>query len=522
MQQSMRYAMGLGISLAAIISFPNINSLFADSDGQVNLWPSAGQNLGNWRNQSAEQKISPANVSQLSTKWTFTAGGDISATPTVADDAIYFPDWGGNLHAVDRSTGTVQWSRQISEYNAHPGSISRVSPAIHNGDLIIGDTISSTAHDGTNIIAVNRQTGALHWITQVDSHPAAIITGSPVVVGDTVFVGVSSNEEALATNPNYPCCSFRGSVVALEVSTGRIFWKRYMLPNNHGDPDGYSGNAVWQPPAIDVNRKLLYVGTGNNYEVPDDVKSCLDRASQSQQPLCFAPDDYFDSALALDMLTGVVKWSRRLQGFDIWTVACTRNPNPVSCPVPSSPDYDLGGSGPNLFPNLVGFGQKSGIYWGLNPDDGSVVWSSMVGPGATLGGIEWGTATDGKRIYVAVTNSGHKPYPLVGGATIAWGAWSALDVNTGKILWQTADPNQALDMGSVSVANGVLYAPSYDGNMHALDAATGKVLWSFQSGGAVLDGPSIVDGVVYWGSGYRKLQTGVGNNKVYAFSVTGQ
>jgi hypothetical protein len=96
-----------------------------------------------------------------------------------------------------------------------------------------------------------------------------------------------------------------------------------------------------------------------------------------------------------------------------------------------------------------------------------------------------------------------KPYPLVNGAAITWGAWSALDVNTGKILWQTADPNQALDMGSVSVANGLLYAPSYDGNMHALDAATGKTLWSFQSGGAVLDGPSIVDGVVYWGSGYR-------------------
>ncbi len=521
MKQFVRCAMGLVVLLAGILSLANSNfSLFADSDTIQNQWPSMGQNLNNWRNQASEQKISTANVSQLATKWTFTAGGDVSATPTVADDAVYFPDWGGNLNAVDRNTGTVLWTRQISEYNGHPGSISRVSPAVANGDIIIGDTISANAvHNGTNIIAINRQTGALHWIAQVDSHPAAIITGSPVVMGNMIFAGVSSNEEALATNPNYPCCSFRGSVVALDANTGRMFWKRFMLPNNHGNPDGYSGNAVWQPPAIDVNRKLVYIGTGNNYEVPDEVKDCLDRTQQKVPSSCFAADDYFDSALALDMLTGLVKWSRRLQGFDIWTVACTRNPNPVSCPVSSSPDYDLGGSGPNLFPNLVGFGQKSGIYWGLNPDDGSVVWSSVVGPGATLGGIEWGTATDGKRIYVAITNSGHKQYPLLGGSTITWGAWSALDVNTGKILWQTADPNQALDMGSVSVANGVLYAPAYDGNMHALDAATGKILWSFQSGGSVLDGPSIVDGVVYWGSGYRKIPPGMGNNKMYAFSV---
>jgi polyvinyl alcohol dehydrogenase (cytochrome) len=207
-----------------------------------------------------------------------------------------------------------------------------------------------------------------------------------------------------------------------------------------------------------------------------------------------------------------------LQGFDTWTVACIRNPNPVSCPVPASPDYDLGGSGPNLLDKIVGFGQKSGIYWALNPEDGSIVWSSVVGPGSTLGGIEWGTATDGHQVYVAITNSAHKPYPLVNGTTITWGAWSAVDAATGKIIWQTPDPMQAIDMGSVSVANGVLYAPSFSGTMYALDTKTGSSLWSFDSGGSVLDGPSIVNGVVYWGSGYRHI-IGTGNNKIYAFSL---
>jgi polyvinyl alcohol dehydrogenase (cytochrome) len=101
---------------------------------------------------------------------------------------------------------------------------------------------------------------------------------------------------------------------------------------------------------------------------------------------------------------------------------------------------------------------------------------------------------------------------------ITWGSWSAMDAATGKILWQTADPNPGIDFGAVSVANGVVYAGSQysSGFMYALDAATGKIHWSFQSGGSIEDGPSIVGNFVYWGSGYR---IGTNNNKAYAFSI---
>jgi len=482
-----------------------------------------GKSLNGWRNQDAEHRIKPSNANTLAAKWTFTTGGDVSATPTVSDGVVYFPDWAGNLYALDASAGTVLWHHQISEYNNRQGSLARVSPAIHKSDLIIGDVVSATApHAGANVMAVSRSKGSLRWITQVDSHPAAIITGSPIIANDIVYVGVSSNEENLAsTIPSYPCCSFQGSVVALDANTGSILWKRLTLPDNHGQTTGYSGNAVWQPPAIDLSRGSLYVGTGNNYEVPDSVKTCISQTPSANQSSCFAADNYFDTALALDLKTGHVKWSRRLQGFDVWTVACLRNPNPVSCPYPDSPDYDLSGSGPNLFTNMVGFGQKSGIYWALNPDNGGIIWSSTVGPGATLGGIEWGTATDGNRIYIAITNSQHKSYPLVDGSTITSGAWSALDAATGHIIWQTADPDQGLDMGSVSLANGVLFAPSFTGKVHAIEAATGKILWSFQTGGSVIDGPSISKGMVFWGSGYGRVQ-GTPNNRMYAFTVQGR
>jgi polyvinyl alcohol dehydrogenase (cytochrome) len=290
------------------------------------------------------------------------------------------------------------------------------------------------------------------------------------------------------------------------------------MPENGGQPGGYSGGAVWQPPAIDPKRGTLFIGTGNNYTAPADVEAC-----QNANPTanCAASDDFFDTALALDLKTGTIKWAKRLQGFDTWTFACKvpggTNPN---CPVPTSQDFDLGGAGPNLLGDIVGFGQKSGIYWALNPDNGDIIWSTPVGAGGSLGGIEWGTATDGKRIYVAISDNGHLPYTLISGQQITWGSWSALDVTTGKILWQVPDPTVGtIDTGSVSVANGVMYAGSFSGQMYAFDTQTGKILWNFASGGSVIDGPSIVDGVLYWGSGYRNIPPGIGNNKVYAFTL---
>jgi polyvinyl alcohol dehydrogenase (cytochrome) len=519
-------------------------------------WRIAGHDLDNSRSQPSESQIDTANVHQLVPKWVFTTGNDVSATPTVAGNTVYFPDWAGNLFAVRANDGRLLWSRKISDYNGRPQSISRVSPAIFQDQLIIGDhggvswLSAGAPTGGAHIIAVDRHNGALRWITQVDAHPAALITGSPVFNGTTVYVGVSSAEEGLALDPTYPCCTFRGSMVALDVLTGKILWKTFVVPDNGGLTNQYSGNAIWSPPAIDPHRGSLYIGVGNNYTVPDAVLQCQQEAiaSGNQNANCEAPDDFFDTVLALDLTTGAIKWSHRLFGFDAWTAACpplTVSPG-VNCPSPHGPDFDFPGSGPNLLHlrnsdaagphghnqhaeqsgestvDLVGIGQKSGIYWALNPDNGAIVWSTVVGPGGTTGGIQWGTATDGTRIYVAITDAQHMTYTLAnGGPTINWGSWAALDPRTGKILWQVPDPTPGtVDPGAVSVANGVLYAGSYSGAMYALDAGTGAILFTFASGGSVVDAPSIVKGTVYWGSGYRTIPPGIGNNKVYAFSLS--
>jgi polyvinyl alcohol dehydrogenase (cytochrome) len=494
------------------------------SSGQ---WRIAGQNLSNSGSQPAEHSISPANVNGLRPKWVFTTGGDVSATPTVDGDAVFFPDWGGNLFAVKKDSGQLIWSHKISEYDGVEGAVSRVSPAVDGNQVIFGDIPNSKqAHNGANVISVDRQTGTIQWMTQVDTHPAAIITGSPVVFDGMVYIGISSSEETLALNPAYPCCSFRGSIVALDEKSGAMRWKTFDMPDNGGQPGGYSGGAIWQPPAIDPKRSTLFAGTGNNYTAPAAVEACQNATPTAN---CSAADDFFDTVLALDLKSGQIKWSKKLQGIDTFTGTCGFGaarpaPGTPNCPVPDSQDFDFGGAGPNLVGNIVGFGQKSGIYWALDPDNGNIVWSTLAGPGSSLGGIEWGTATDGQRIYVAIANRFHLPYTLVpSGQRITWGAWSALDVATGKILWQTADPTTGtIDTGSVSVANGVMYAGSYSGQMYALDATTGKILWNFASGGTVIDGPSIVDGTLYWGSGYRNIPPGIGNNKVYAFALSGE
>ena len=214
-----------------------------------------------------------------------------------------------------------------------------------------------------------------------------------------------------------------------------------------------------------------------------------------------------------------------MQSFDDWNAGCFPGFGfPDNCPVDAGPDFDFG-SGVNLFTikkrKLVGAGQKSGQYWALDAVTGQIVWSTSAGPGAALGGVEWGTATDGKRIYLAESDFSRQPYQLADGRTVTSGSYAALDPVTGRVLWQVPDPSGSFDLGALSTANGVVYAPSMSGHMYALDANNGNVLGDFRGVGSSNAGPAVVDGVVYWGNGYTHLPfPGFDpSTTFYAFSV---
>jgi polyvinyl alcohol dehydrogenase (cytochrome) len=494
------------------------------------VWPSGGHDLANSHSNPDETKINQHNVVRLAVKWAASTHGDVSAVSAVVNGSVYFPDWGGYLNKLDAVTGAVMWSKPISTYDGISGSVSRASPAVDGNTVYLGD------QNGGHLLAVNASTGEPVWTTRLDDHPLAILTGGPLVYNGVVYQGVASEEDQAARDPGYPCCTFRGSIAAVDAATGKILWKTFTVPANNGVPGGYSGGAVvGTTPAIDAASNTLFITTGNNYTLPQSVKDCQNAGGSAGQ--CLSPDDHIDSVLALNASTGQIKWATSVQGFDDWNDACMVGSDPTNCPTNPGPGYGFD-SGPNLFSIksssghgqlVVGAGQKSGQYWELDAATGKILWSTAAGPGSPLGGIESGSATDGKRIYVAEANFDGIPYTIPSGQTITTGSWAALDPATGRILWQTPDPSQNAfgggnDLGPVSVANGVVYAPSMSGRMYALDAVNGKVIWSFQAAGSVNTGAVPVNGTVYWGDGYSQpdIPGSTGSNTFYAFSLNGK
>ncbi|WP_328854045.1 PQQ-binding-like beta-propeller repeat protein [Microbispora hainanensis] len=492
-------------------------------------WAMGGHDTFNSKSNPFERRISPANARRLAVKWTFTTTGDTSAIPAVVDGAVYVPDWGGYFYKLNAATGKVIWQRKVSDWNGIEGSIVRSSPAYVNGRLYFGDQNGPNGGQGAHLMAVDARTGDLIWKTTLDDQFAAVLTGSPVVYNGVVYQGVSSKEAALAGLPGYPCCSFRGSMNAVDAATGRNLWKTYTVPDNGGRPGGFAGGGVWPTnPVIDPVHHQVIIGTGQNVSLPDDVLQCQENGGTPEE--CLPDDNHIDQLLALDLTTGAIKWAAGDKVFDAWTVACQIGP-PEHCPPHNGGDYDFaeGGHlytvpGPGGLPRLVvGAGQKSGVYWLFDARTGKTIWKRQVGPGGTHGGIEWGSATDGRRIYLSNANTSHVAYTLPDGTVTTNGIFFALDAVTGRILWQRADPSNEETMAAVTTANGVMFAGSMSGHMYALDGATGKILWDYLGEGSSNAGPAIVDGTVFWGNGYdNRFIHGKGSKTFYAFSVNGR
>jgi polyvinyl alcohol dehydrogenase (cytochrome) len=510
-------------------------------------WSFAGADLHNSHGQLSPQanitsptQIKPSTASSLKLLWSFATKGDISATPTVEPGGLYVPDWAGMLYKINPATGALIWSQEISTYTGLPGQ-SRSSPAIGSTVIVIGDQQAHPTgpNPGARVIAVNKTTGALAWVTIVDTDPYAEVMGSPVINGNLVYVGTASWDEGEAgSNPSYTP-TFRGSMTALNINTGAIVWKFYTVPT------GYTGAAVpGSSPVVWTVNDLLIFGTGNNYSVPAAVEPCVKAAGSNwtAQVACLDPTDYVDSLVALNMNTGALVWSRRMSGADAWTIGCYYGyPN---CPNPPGSDTDFA-SAPNLswVPNFVGVpddrggtsasyllgaGQKNSIYWGLNPANGGLFWSTNIG----IGGIEWGSTIDlddSNMVFVSLNNPGHVSNKLAGrnGVPVTWngGAWGALNITTGKMVWQIPSYGQDLASpsspssapGSLTFTNRVVFAGSSSGYFVALDANSGYTYWTFNSGGTVVSSPAIFNETVYWGTGYAR--NGVGHHMLYAFAV---
>ena len=353
-------------------------------------WRSAGNGADDDHAAPDEHSLARDNVASLHQLWATTTKGDVPNIPTVEGDAVYSTDNGGSVWRLDRATGKPVWQVDIPTLTGSSADFSRSSPAVAADVVIVGDQMYGT------VFALAKSDGHVVWKTRVSSSPMALVTSSPLAVGGRVYFGVSSLQEELAATQKGFKPDFRGSVVALDERDGHVVWQSYMVPS------GFTGGGVWGSNlAVDAGRRALYATTGDNYSVPDSVSACrLKSWADADKAACLPPDDYVDSVVAIDLDDGHVRWVRRVTLFDTWTVSCLPSTMPPAnpCPRPSGPDYDFG-SAANLFSvtdaggvrhDYVGAGQKSGVYWTFDRDNGRVVWATQVSPGGTRGGIEWG------------------------------------------------------------------------------------------------------------------------------------
>jgi polyvinyl alcohol dehydrogenase (cytochrome) len=480
--------------------------------------------------QAQSAQITPDTVAKLQLIWSTMLKGPSRATPVLDGGSLYVPNSNGYLYKVDARTGAIDQEIELPKVLDMPGASASKGVAVTDHAIIFG------LHNAPVVVALDKSSGALLWRVKLDDFHGAVITQTPLVTGGRVFIGVSGlGEEVAATTPPYNCCGFRGSVLALDAGTGRILWKRYTVPPS------FAGGSVWSSsPRMDEKRHSLYITTGNAFRIPPEIQKCVEANKGDQKKLraCYPKDVWYDSILALNPDTGAIKWGFRAENSDIFTGACLVK---LGGYCGGGEDFDFGDGALRWHAgghDLVGAGQKAGVFWALEADSGKLVWTTRVGPGGPNGGIEYGSATDGDRVYVAEGNTkqvAHDAgtYTLPSGQTINYGSYAALDAATGRISWQVPDPAGAENLdngkpcnvgsphencvgafakGALNVANGVVFGCSTapEGPLYAFNALTGERLWRFDAG-ASCDTKAVIDGQsVYW----------IVGKTLYAFSLS--
>jgi polyvinyl alcohol dehydrogenase (cytochrome) len=483
-------------------------------------WNGWGPNVTNTHFQApAQAGLSVEMVPRLRLKWAFGFPDTTSAwaQPTIAGGRLFVGGQNGVVYSLDVRSGCIAWT-----FEAHSGvrasiSIGTIRQSRRGARRYVAYVVDQQGY----VYALDAPTGSLLWSRRVDEHPLVRLTGSPTYHDGRLYVPTSSYEEG-GRAAGYPCCTFRGAVVALDAATGEQVWKSYTIPEpptllrTYADGTelwGPAGGAIWSAPTIDAKRGALYAGVGNSYSGP-------------AQPTT-------DAIVAFDLKTGAMRWAHQLTPNDLF--GCV--PGDVNCSERPGPDFDIGAA-PALTTtasgrDLIVVGQKSGVAYALDPDKkGGLVWRYRAGVGTGLGGTQWGVAADGQQAYVPIADI-YAPEP---------GGLHAIDLATGHRAWLAAPaspvcgkPSRACSsaqFSAVTVIPGVVFSPSNDGAVRAYSTKDGTVIWSFDSNrefttvnrvkakGGSMNGPApvVAGGRMFISSGYGAFGLRPGN-VLLAFGV---
>jgi len=438
-------------------------------------WRNWGRDLANSRLQP-HGGLTAAEVPRLKLRWTFAYPGRTAfGQPAVIGELVLTGGTAGRVFALDARTGCTYWS-----YDA--GALVRTGIVVGEiADAAAGEhktrALAWFGDDKGTLHAVDAQSGVRLWATLLDQHPMARVIGTPQLHSGMLYAPVSSTEEVAAADPKYPCCTFRGSLVALDAASGRILWRSYTIRTPAKAATSAAGQKLFAPaggaifsaPTLDAAHGLIYLGTGDSYT---NVAS-----------------DSTNAILALRLANGARVWTHQVLKNDAWIMLCSGKAV-GNCPAPLGPDFDFSSS-----PMLIGLpegrqmlvaGAKSGIVYGLDPQSGGkLLWQRALAAGTSYGAILWGGATDGTRAYIATSE--YDPQAHRGP-----GALVALDAATGAVLWRTPTPASPCAWGTNNCAHaliagvaampGVVFAGAMDGHMRAYDARNGRIIWEFDTG----------------------------------------
>ena len=448
--------------------------------------------------------------------------------PLVTEHTVFVGNQQGLLFALDRNTGCERFTRQYD---------SDIRTAIVHHVVKAGDQTKVLLYFGTDkgsIYCVNAEDGEVVWRVAADVHPYTRVTGTPVIHNDTIYTPVSSTEAAVAAGPTYSCCTFRGSIIALDAESGERVWRSYTIDaparitGKHLfviNERGPSGAPVWSAPAVDPARGSLYYGTGENYSMP---------ATQTS-----------DAIIAIALTDGSRKWARQFTANDVWNVSCDLPFFSSNCPDEEGLDLDFGAppilTVSTTHGDIVLAGQKSGMVYAINRDTGQQIWSRRVGRGGKLGGIHWGMAVNPQlgRLYVPVSD---RDFGATNNDASASPGLHALDIDSGEIVWSVIHENtcgerQPCDSGlsaAILATPDLVFAGGLDGYIRAYHGGTGEVLWSFDTwrsfattglddaeGGAIdVHGPLVAGNMLFVTSGYGMFLQKSGN-AFLAFELAG-
>jgi polyvinyl alcohol dehydrogenase (cytochrome) len=432
---------------------------------------------------------------------------------------------GGNrVLALDAASGCAKWVYK---------SGSRNTPTIADIDGRKALLFSS----GKDIHAVDAKTGELIW--KANGQPAngmGATRGAVVVYKDKIIVPISASGVAAGMNPKFECCEGHGAVVALSAKDGAKLWEYNTMPdatytgavNSAGvKQKGPSGAPIWSVPTIDAKRNRVIVTTGENTSHPGT--------------------DTSDAIIALDLDTGKEVWKFQAMSSDVWNMSCstTKEASGANCPwhfeegAGIGRDFDFGaqaiiatGKGGK---DVVLAGQKSGHVWALDAETGAKLWEQRIGEGTALGGVHWGIATDGTRVFAPIND----PFPGAEGGPAHPGIY-AFDIKTGKKVWgYDAKPDCEGPRGKLVAActmkygfsaapiviDGALVAGTLDGKLFVFDSKTGKILNTIDTvgpqatnngiegkGGSIEShGVSAGNGMIFVDSGYGSFGQTAGN-----------